>query len=205
MQSSDPRELLGALAKILRKLKIPYIVTGGIAVLVWGRPRYTADIDIVIELEKNRAEAFREALLSLGKAGHLDYDVMMEALASEGEFNFIHGESGVKVDFWVLKKHDDFDTARLKRKKVKIILGEKINFISPEDLILVKLKWHKESGSARQLEDVESILKISGEKLDIKYLKTWTTQFDVDEIFGSLSADVCFCGSEKKYKKCHGR
>ncbi len=205
MHSSDPRELLSALARIFKKLKIPYIVTGGIAVLVWGRPRFTADIDIVVELEKDRAAVFRKALLSLGKAGYLDLDAMMEALALEGEFNFIHGESGVKVDFWILKKQDDFDIARFKRKKVKTIFGEKINFISPEDLILMKLKWHRESGSARQLEDVESILKISGKKLDMKYLKKWASKFGVSGVLRSLSSDHCFCGSEKKYKRCHGR
>jgi hypothetical protein len=42
-----PRELLIEIAKILDKLKIPYLVTGGIAVLIWGRPRFTADIDII--------------------------------------------------------------------------------------------------------------------------------------------------------------
>lgn len=46
-EETDPRKLLIKIAKILKELKIPYLVTGGVAVLIWGRPRFTADIDIL--------------------------------------------------------------------------------------------------------------------------------------------------------------
>ena len=49
-------------------------------------------------------------------------------------------------------------------------MGEKVNFISPEDLILSKLRWYRISPSSRHIEDVESVLKISGDILDKKYL-----------------------------------
>lgn len=37
-----PEKLLCKIAEILEKLRIPYIITGGFAVAVWGRPRFTA-------------------------------------------------------------------------------------------------------------------------------------------------------------------
>jgi hypothetical protein len=49
-ETSDPRHLLIEVARALTKLNITYFVTGGMAVFVWGRPRFTADIDIVINL-----------------------------------------------------------------------------------------------------------------------------------------------------------
>lgn len=204
MKSNDPRKLLVTVVKTLNKLKIPYLVTGGIAVLVWGRPRFTADIDIVVELDRKNANLLGDALMALGQAGYIDSGAVARAIESEGEFNFIHGETGVKVDFWVFRKNDDFDVSRFERRKVETIAGERVYFISPEDLILTKLKWHKESGSARQMEDVESILKISGGKLDLSYLKKWAVKFDVWEPLERLNQDVCTCGSGKKYKKCHG-
>ncbi len=204
MPVGDPRELLVAITKTLDKLKIPYIITGGMAVLVWGRPRFTADIDIVIEFQKQGIDVLRKALLSLGKHGYIDRDAMESALETEGEFNFIHGDSGVKVDFWALKKMDDFDRQRFKRKKAKTILGSRVYFTSPEDLILVKLKWHKQSGSPRQLEDVESVVKISGKKLNFDYLKKSAAAIGVSDILENLLNDKCYCGSGKKYKKCHG-
>ena len=52
MENQDPRHLLIKVVKILSKLNIPYLVTGGVAVLVWGRPRFTADIDLVVEIKR---------------------------------------------------------------------------------------------------------------------------------------------------------
>lgn len=171
MHRTDPRELLVHTVKILKKLRIPHMVTGGIAVLVWGRPRFTADIDIVIELRERDVPRLEEALLLASTSGYLDKDAMIEAVERCGEFNFIDGDTGIKVDFWVLKENDAFDKSRMKRKRTKTILGEKIYFIAPEDLILIKLKWYDESASSKQLEDVTSIVKISGYILDWDYIK----------------------------------
>jgi Na+/glutamate symporter len=46
MELNDPSDLLVKAVQILDQLQIPYAVTGGFAVLVWGRPRFTADIDM---------------------------------------------------------------------------------------------------------------------------------------------------------------
>jgi len=170
MPQEDPKNLLVNIAKILKELKIPYIITGGMAVLVWGRPRFTADIDIVIEFDHNKVDKLEKALLSLSTIGYFDKKAVQEAIDNKGEFNFIDGNTGIKVDFWVLSD-DSFDLSRIKRKKNKKILGENVFFSSPEDLILIKLKWYKESSMSRQIEDVESILKISDKKIDFKYLK----------------------------------
>lgn len=186
MTHTDPRHLLVNIAKILKRLKIPYIVTGGIAVVIWGRPRFTADIDIVVELKQSDIDNLEKALRQLGKAGYIDKEVMQEAFATWGEFNFIDGETGIKVDFWILKEKDPFDVSRLKRRKTKIILGEKVYFTSPEDLILIKLKWYQQSQSTRHLEDVESILKISGDRLDRSYLLKWARELGVSEILNRL-------------------
>lgn len=187
MEKIDPRILLVRITEILDSLKIPYLITGGIAVLVWGRPRFTADIDIVVELRRTHLINLVKKLRDLGEDSYIDQTSAEKALLSKGEFNFIDGETGVKVDFWVLRD-DLFDRSRLNRRQEKAILGKKVYFSSPEDLILIKLKWHKESQSSRQLEDVESILKISGDKLDMNYLKAWASRLDVSEILTDLLA-----------------
>lgn len=185
MEQTDPRELLKNVAKIFEQLKIPYLVTGGMAVLVWGRPRFTADIDIVIEIKPSDVKGLVNALRSLGQAGYIDEDVADEMARKGGEFNFIDGITGIKVDFWV-SNNEAFDLARFKRRYAKEILGQKIYFTSPEDLILSKLKWFKESKSNRHLEDAESVLKISGKDLNISYLKMWTKKLDLKSEFEKL-------------------
>lgn len=169
MESIDPRQLLAKVAKVLDELGIPYMVTGGMAVLIWGRPRFTADIDIVIELKAHDINTLASALMSISEFGYVDEGAMREALNNHGEFNFIDGGSGVKVDFWVIGD-DSFDVDRFKNRQIKEVLNQKVYFISPEDLILSKLRWYKISPSSRHMEDVESVLKISGDIIDKKYL-----------------------------------
>lgn len=186
MEQTDPRTLLANIAKIFDNLKLPYLVTGGMAVLVWGRPRFTADIDVVVEIKTSDVKGLVEALKNLGQAGYIDEDVADEIVRKGGEFNFIDGTTGIKVDFWV-SNNGPFDLSRFERRTTRKILNQKIYFTSPEDLILSKLKWFKESGSNRHLEDAESVLKISGENLDVEYLKTWAKKLEVKDEFKKLT------------------
>ncbi len=171
LESIDPRHLLVQVAEILEDLRIRYAVTGGMAVFVWGKPRFTADIDIVVHIDPLSAKKLRVALERLSDAGYISQEAMDRALEREGEFNFIDGVSGVKVDFWVLGKNA-FGVDQLKRRRGRKIMGKNIFFVSPEDLILSKSLWYKESGSSRQLEDIESVLRMQ-KKLDWKYLRKW--------------------------------
>ena len=45
------QQLLGKIAQILTKLHVPYMVIGGQAVLVYGEPRMTRDIDITLDAD----------------------------------------------------------------------------------------------------------------------------------------------------------
>lgn len=184
VEEADPRHLLIKIAGILDELQIPYLVTGGLAVLVWGRPRFTADIDIVIETQAEAREKIYQKLLTVGK-GYIDEEEIKKAIEAQGEFNFIDGESGIKVDFWI-SKDDDFDASRLKRRVAREVLGRKIYFTSPEDLILIKLVWYKESGSSRHLEDIESVVKISGEKLDHLYIEKWVEKLGLGKYWSEV-------------------
>lgn len=182
MDQTDPRELLKNIVRIFDRCRIPYLITGGMAVLIWGRPRFTADIDIVVEISPSGVDGLVNALKGLGKSGYIDRDVVRKIVKNGGEFNFIDGMTGVKVDFWI-SDNGGFDLSRFKRRIGREILGQKIYFTSPEDLILSKLKWYKESGSNRHLEDVESILKISEANLDMKYIKEWVKKLDLLDEF----------------------
>ena len=52
------------------------------------------------------------------------------------------------------------------------------DFVSPEDLILMKLAWAVESGSERQMRDVEGIVAIAS-NLDREYLDMWAARLNI--------------------------
>lgn len=173
-ESIDPRHLLVNVADVLSKFGIPYFVTGGMAVFVWGRPRFTADIDMAIRLRREDIDPLAEALRALSGGSYIDTNVMQDALLRRGEFNFIDGRTGMKVDFWILGD-GLYENAQLQRRRKRTILHRQVYFCSPEDLILSKLLWYKKSESSRQHEDIESILHMQ-KKLNRTYLKEWTKE-----------------------------
>lgn len=69
-----PEQLLLKIVKILGKLKIPYIITGGFAVAVLAKPRFTADI--VIELLPENLDKLAKALLLIDKDVYVSNEAM---------------------------------------------------------------------------------------------------------------------------------
>lgn len=176
-QLDTANDLLKAVADILQRLRVPYFVTGGFAVSAWGRPRFTADIDLVVALTEKALPGFITALSRLSTGSYFDKDQVISALHTQGEFNFIEPNVGIKVDFWVLGDAP-YDKMRLKRRKIARVDGQRVAFTGPEDLILSKLLWWRESGSDRHIADVESVIAMQ-KNLDWRYLTQWAKKLKV--------------------------
>ncbi len=130
-------------------------------------------------MQVSQLESLKRALNGLSKKGYIDKDTMKEALERGGEFNYIDVSSGMKIDFWILRKDEPFDVSRMRRRVPKKMRDYDVYFSAPEDLILIKLRWFKESQSERQRDDIESIFKISGNVLERDYLYEWAEKLDV--------------------------
>ena len=172
--------LLKLVISRLEKLEIPYILTGGLAVSFWGFPRTTHDIDIVIDAQ----EKDKNKIIKIFEKDFYISDIAVsQAIAQRFTFNIIHNKSGLKIDFW-LSKNDSYKILEFKRRLKKKIFGKDIYIISPEDLILGKLLWYKESQSSRHLEDIKSIFDIS--KPDLNYIKDWAERQSTIEILNEI-------------------
>lgn len=180
----DFQKLLVAIAKILDELAIPYAVTGGYAISTWGRLRATFDLDIVVDLFPAKIPLVKIALRKISTTSYLDENAMREAVSAGKEFNYIHGESGIKVDFFVKGKNVTSEQELERRQPVEV-LDYQVYFVSPEDLILSKLRWYQISRSNRQLEDVVSVVKIQ-KKLDWKYLRKWARMQGTNDLLDDL-------------------
>lgn len=164
------QQLLKKIAEILKQLDIQYAVTGGYAISIWGRPRATFDVDVLVQLFEAKIDRLHSELLKISELSYLDKQAMREEVGKGGEFNFIHGDSGIKFDFFAVGK-DKISQLELKRRIAIDVAGQDVYFLSPEDLILSKLRWYKEAGSDKQMEDIKSVIGRQKE-LDWDYLQT---------------------------------
>lgn len=175
-------ETLIEIAKVLDRLKIPYYVSGGYAVSIYGRPRFTADLDIIIKMSMAESGDFAKRMEKLFPTGYVDKDQIDNALKNYGEFNIIDPETGLKIDFFV-PKQGEFEKSCFEMAKTKDV-GYRVKFTSPENLIISKLIWYRESLSTRHLEDIEGVLAAS--KINQKYLHSWVKKLGLEKEWKKL-------------------
>lgn len=178
--------LLKDLTKVLEKCQIPYLLTGSLASSYYGYPRATHDIDFIIEIQNKNMGKILKAVKLLDKSYLFDKNEIEDAIAKTSQFNLYHLDTGTKIDFWIAEG-SDFEKNKFKRGKTIFIDGQKINLVSPEDLILTKLLWCKQIKSERHLLDCAGILKIQKNKLDDKYLNHWVKKLKVGELMKEVS------------------
>ncbi len=106
---------------------------------------------------------------------------MREAVKTKGMFNLIHDRYIIKVDF-VVRKDTPYRRREFSRKTKISVDGQDLCVVAPEDLILSKLAWAKDSTSEFQLRDVRNLLQ-SVKGLDRRYLTRWAKQLGVDALY----------------------
>jgi len=179
------REILCNIVSLLNNNHIPYLLTGSFAVSYYGIPRATHDIDFLIEININNYFHLKKAIDSLDKSYLVDIQQMEEAIKKSSQFNILNLDSGIKIDFW-LAEENNFEVSKIKRGITVALFQQKINLISPEDLILTKLLWCKKIRSDRHIRDCIGIWKIQGENLDKKYLKIWVKRLNIEKYFQEM-------------------
>ncbi|HHT9109164.1 MAG TPA: nucleotidyl transferase AbiEii/AbiGii toxin family protein [Candidatus Wunengus sp. YC63] len=175
-------EVLKIVVKRLESAGVPYMITGSIAANFYTTPRMTRDIDIVIEIGENNIEV----LFSLFSDDfYIDKDSIRTAICNKQIFNIIHKEGVVKIDF-IIRKDKKYSKIEFSRKRSIVFEELKINVTSPEDLILSKLFWAKDTLSEMQIRDVRNLMKTVPD-LDIKYIENWIKELELESIYRKVA------------------
>jgi hypothetical protein len=95
-------------------------------------------------------------------------------------FNIIHNEWIIKADF-IVRKDSPHRLVELGRRREIDVQGTPVAVVAPEDLILCKLDWARESGSELQRRDVQNIIAAVGD-LDWDYLEQWAGRLQLGEM-----------------------
>jgi hypothetical protein len=160
---ADLEEVLGALSQSGGA----YLVVGGVAVVLHGHPRFTADLDLALRLDRENVLRILGALESLGyrpraPVAALDFadaDLREQWIRDKGLTVFSLWSPrfpATEVDLFV---RDPFDFEVAHARALRVDLGGTVVMVAGiEDLIALK----KAAGRPRDMEDIAALEAIAG-------------------------------------------
>jgi hypothetical protein len=163
---------LSIFATRLERVGAPYMVTGATAAIIYGQPRVTNDIDVVLALD----DVHRPALLRAFPAA--EFYVPPESViraeqarAQRGHFNLIHEESGFKADIYLAGTDPLHAWALPLRRRLRWSDELEVSVAPPEYVVLRKLEYFREGRSSKHPADIRAIREVTG--LDEPALRPW--------------------------------
>lgn len=163
------QKLLKKIARELLKQNIPYMVVGGQAVLLYGEPRLTRDIDITLGIGIDGLDSIRnivETLKLQSLAANVD-EFVKETMV----FPVMDEKSGIRVDF--IFSFSPYEKQAIERAKDIKFGNIGVKFASLEDVVIHKII----AGRARDIEDVKSIF-LKNPDYNSGYIEKWLELFD---------------------------
>jgi hypothetical protein len=176
-------DALRAMLAILDELGLRYFAVGSVASSIHGVPRFTNDVDLLVELNEG---AVNQIAVRAGETFYIDPDEAKRALRMGRAFNLLHLASASKIDVFPLGR-DEFHRSELARAAEQewVVPGQgsiRLRVASAEDTVLSKLRWYKMGGmvSDRQWSDILGVA--SRADLDWSYLREWAPRTGVAEL-----------------------
>jgi len=148
--------------KKLNKARVDYLVAGGVALVLHGVVRLTADLDLLVHLDRKNLEKFIEVMAELGYKPKLPVDVrelmdheIREKWINEKNmkvFSFYNPNEPISlIDIFV---NEPIDYGMLKENSIKVKSENlTIPVVSIHDLIKMK----KISGRPQDIADINAL------------------------------------------------
>jgi Nucleotidyl transferase of unknown function (DUF2204) len=162
--ASPPAELFRSLVQVLHETGASWYVFGAQAVLLWGRPRFTADIDVTVRLDTLAPVDFATSMERAGFALRVSADD--DFVKRTRVLPFVHAPTGWLLD--VVLAGPGLEDMFIDRA-VDVDLGDGVHVpvIRAEDLIVTKLL----ASRSKDIDDVRGILLERLDKLDVASIR----------------------------------
>lgn len=149
-------ELLAALGPVLARWGRWYLF-GAQAVIVYGVPRLSADVDVTLALVPDTPERFAEEMVKAGFALRVED---AEFVRRTRVMPFVHLATGMPLD--VVLAGSGLEDEFLDRAVVTEIGGTAVPVIDPADLVIAKVL----ASRPKDLEDAHALWRLHGSELN---------------------------------------
>lgn len=172
----------------LESLGIKYMITGGMASVIYGEPRLTHDVDIVLEVTRGNEGRIVDAFPSDEfYCAPIEVIRVEASRALRGHFNIIHHETGFKADIY-LKGRDRLHEWGLSMRRKVEVEGEPVWVAPPEYVILRKLEYFREGGSDKHIKDIEGMLDLSRDIIRVDLIDEMAESYGLEKEWRRLKA-----------------
>ncbi|MDB6058327.1 MAG: hypothetical protein JWO95_2171 [Verrucomicrobiales bacterium] len=157
----------------LNQIGVRYMVSGGMAAILYGEPRLTNDVDLVVFLRTGDISRLTE-VFPQNEFYVPPREIISDQVAQgdQGHFNLIHLETGYKADFYP-SGSDELTAWGFRHSRKLQLKGEQVVVAPPEYVIVRKLEYFREGGSDKHLRDIRSMLAVSAEIIDRSVVGEW--------------------------------
>lgn len=164
------RDFFNYVVDVLERLEIPYMVVGGFAAILYGEPRLTIDVDIVVDMKWEHVRSFVAAFPIPDY--YVSEDGIRDSLQPRYPFNVIQPSTGAKVDMVPLPQDPFTRAAFSRRQRLEYDeVGHTAVFITPEDIVLAKLIAFQRTESDKHLRDARGVLVTQWGRSDVEAIR----------------------------------
>lgn len=173
----EPLNLFRIFTEPLEDAGLQYMAVGSVASMIYGIPRFTHDLDIVMLLPAAVAEHLGERFPSENfYCPPVEIIKIEMARSLHGHFNLIHHETGCKADIYLFNRDKLHAWGLMRRRRIELPEGWGLWVAPPEYVIVRKLESFREGGSEKHLNDIAGMYEVSGEQIDAASLNMWINE-----------------------------
>ena len=161
------------------------MITGATAAILYGQPRVTNDLDVVLALN----DATRAALLHAFP--ETEFHVPPEAVIrieqarhQRGHFTLIHRETGYKADIYLAGDDPLHAWALPLRRRIRWSDEIDLSVAPPEYVVLRKLEFYREGGAAKHRLDIRAIQETTG--VDEESMSPWLDHLNLQDLWWEI-------------------
>ncbi len=166
-------------ADLFESNDLPCMVVGSVASVVWGEPRSTLDIDLVVAALPEDAERIA-ALFKEPQYYAPPIEVIRREIirGTRGTFNIIDTETGLKSDIYV-NANDPVNAWGMARR-VAVETDHATIFVAPVSCVIAgKLRYYAMSKQDKHLRDIRGMLRLSSSLVDVAFVNSVAEQYGV--------------------------
>ena len=169
---------------ILEREQVPYMLVGSFSSNLFGVPRSTHDLDLVVELGDRSIHVISR---HLGPEFYLQPQMAFESVMGTPRHIIDVQSTQFKIEIFRLRG-DAHDQERFSRRVHVRWNGRMVWVASPEDVIVMKLRWLAGLRRNKDFDDSLQVATMRRESLDWGYMERWCDRHGTREILEEIRA-----------------